>query len=98
MPVSTNNKNKVFSSNKTVNYVYFLVEISHPDAGHVGCYLLDQAYTGTYRDSTEKRLWNQVNAQCHANSEKSGLVYTIRACGSREWCLETARDNGYSYC
>lgn len=97
MTNSTNRKNIVFPNNKKIKTVYFLIEISYPGAGHLMCFLVKQAYAGRLNDATESRLWNQVNAQCRVNEEKTGLTYTVRACGSKQWCLSTAKQNHYSF-
>jgi hypothetical protein len=95
MKAFTNKKNRVFSGNDVINYHYFLVEISCPDYGHVGAYLVKQAYTGSMTDRKESALWNRIEEDCHQYGEKTGLRYQIRACGGRRWCLDTAMNNGY---
>jgi hypothetical protein len=90
-------KNRVFPGNKNIHYWYFLIEVSDPQMGHIGCYLCEQAYTGYMSDRKEASLWGAVAAQCSMNSAKTGLVYRIAAFGSRKFCVDHAREFGMKW-
>jgi hypothetical protein len=95
MTNSTNKKNFVHPSNKRVNYLYFLVEVHSPFVGHIEAFIVDQAYTGPLSERKQESLANQVNASCHMKASRTGLRYSVRACGSRAFCLEYAREQGF---
>jgi hypothetical protein len=96
MKRSTNKKNIVSPNNKDINFYHFLIEMTCPEAGPIGAVIITQAYTGNMTDSREQAMFNAVEYSCYHNEQKSGIRHAIRACGSREWCLNHAKDLGHS--
>lgn len=92
---ASKDKNKVFPSNKNVNYYYYLVEVSNDRGEHLCCYIIDQAYTGRDNLAKQSRLYSQVQAQLYENSQRTRLRYSLSSWGSRNVCLAVARNQGW---
>lgn len=89
-------KNRVYFGAPGIEWTYFLIEVYSVGAGHVGCYLVEQAHAGPLTGKIENHLWNQVNAQLEKNRLSTGLGYRIRAAGDRGFCIQRARKMGWN--
>lgn len=91
----SNKKNLVYPGAPGIGWTYFLIEVYSRESGHIGCYLIDQAYTGNLTWTVEGRLWNAVSAQLERNARETGLGYRIRSTGTRDFCIKHARELGW---